>query len=410
MRQAPKKLNALLSITLLDHITFTIGYPVLTFLCYDLSSTIFDPNTSQSVRSFWYGVCNALPHTIAIFASPILAAMSDSFGRKRILFLGALGTFLLSISYAISIFTGSLTLLILGCIISGLCSQTQPIALAAVADISEPQRLTLNMSYLQFSISIGAFLGPLMGGYFAKRFFFDFLNFSTPFIIGCIASLAAIFFTKFFLTESLKIENKTASKIPFYKEIQTLLFNKKILHISILLISTQIAWRTYYQFIPPILKLKLNYDATTIGFFISLIAIWLCIASAFGIKILNTFITEAQIIRYSSYSMFIGLITTIIGIEMPNGTLSSILIWSSSSIIAMSDVIIFSIISSLYSSSVEKHQQGKIMGLCFIIVTSIWSITGFFGGLMASINLKLPLFLAPLSILIAILTAIRNPR
>jgi MFS transporter, DHA1 family, tetracycline resistance protein len=402
--------RAILSITLLDNIGFTIGFPILTFLCFDNASTLFPLAATHATRSFWYGIFNALPHVVAIFFVPILSLLSDHFGRKKIIFLSALGVFMFSIFTALSIFSGVLGLLLLGCIIAGILTRTQPVAQAIIADISEPHNLVRNMGYLQFSIAAGAFLGPLIGGYFARRFFFSLFNFSLPYLFGAVFSFIAIVIAVKFLPETnptSKISaNKAQRKIKFrvnyfISELREIL-SRKVLIVSLLLLLSQISWRIYYQFIPPVLKLNFNFDVTLVGVFISLIAVWLCFASSLGVKVLERFFSAGQIIVFCSWMLFVGLLITVAGSLLAPHKLGQILIWISALPIAVGDVILFSVICALYSKAVNSESQGKIMGLCFVIVSVVWALTGFLGGFLTGINVNLPIILSPIAILISI--------
>ncbi len=51
---------------------------------------------------------------------------------------------------------------------------------------------------------------------------------------------------------------------------------------------------------------------------------------------------------------------------------------------------------------VEKPEQGKVMGVCFIVIALMWAFTDVFGGILMSIDTLLPLVVAPVGILLAI--------
>jgi MFS family permease len=268
-----------------------------------------------------------------------------------------------------------------------------PITIAAIADISEDQHKIVNMGYLQFFVSIGAFIGPILGGYFAQRFLFQELNFSMPYLIGMIIAVFTVIFAIKYFGESYKTMN--CEKIVWKK-----FFNAKVLQISIILIFTQISWRIYYLFIPPVLQMHFHYSATVVGLFLGLIALWLAIASLFCVRWLNYYLTIAKIIKYSCYVELIGLFMSIIGSACSLGVFSQYLVWGSAIPVAMSDVVIFCALTALYSQAVSEHDQGKIMGLCFFITALVWGLVGFIGGTIMRINIALPLWCAPLGLII----------
>lgn len=395
MRRAP-----IFSIIFLDEIAINIGFPVLTFLCFDKKSSLFAFSTNHAIRSYWYGVLNALPFIIATFSVPVLCWLSDYYGRKKILLFGSLGVFVLAIFTAVGIIYGIIVLLVIGCIIQGLCSRIRAVALAVIGDISSNKNKIINMGYLQFYIASGALIGPLIGGFFADRFLFRQLNFSLPYLITAAFGLLTFLVTMFFFKETLA---KSIERKINFQEIFYLLKNPIILKTSLILLLTQISWRIYYQFIPPVLKVHFHYSPQTVGIFIALICFWLTMASSVGLKILDKFFSAKNILYGACVAIFLGLLLANLANYLHSNIFSQILTWMSAAPIAMGDVIIYSLITAFYSNAASKHDQGKVMGINYIIVTIVWSSTGIIGGCLAAININLPIIVAPLTLLGVIL-------
>lgn len=389
-RQVPKnRLLPIFSITLLNEIAINVGVPVLTFLCFDVNSSLFASSANNTVRSFWFGLLSALPNCIALIVSPLLTFISDFFGRKLALLIGAASAFLFCLLTVSGIFYGFIALVLAGSIVAGFCSRILPIALAVVGDVSKPERKIIDMGYLQFFVSAGASIGPVLGGYFAQRFFFKELNFSMPYLIGMMAAIVTIIFSFKYFNESCNgIERK---KIDWKR-----LLNPKVIKISIILIFTQISWRIYYLFVPPILKIRFNCTVTTIGLFLGFMALCLAFASILGVRWMNNYLSPAKIIKSLCFVEFCGLLLAIIGSIF----YLKILLWISAMLVPISDVIIFCVLAALYSEGVSEHDQGKIMGWCLMITSAVWSCTGFIGGLLAGININLPIICAPLSLIV----------
>lgn len=389
---------------LFDHTSVTLTFPILTLLFFDSQSRLFSEATSHAVRSMWYGLCVALPHIINIFATPLLSALSDEFGRKKILFISTLGAFLFAFTAAFGVIFGMLGLLFLGRAIQGLFSRTNPVAQAVIGDISMAANKVTYMGYLQLVISIGAFLGPLIGGYFANQFFFKQLNFSLPYFIAMFLSSISCLLTLFVFQETLATERHLQPWKAFNPQaIKQVWLNPRVLSISVILLLSQMSWSTYYQFIPPILKTKLGFNAHQLGLFIGLIAFWLAMATGFAIRLLGRFLSFRQMLITSLYLVLLGLLISIGCCVFSLADHWTILIWLAAIPIAMGDVIAYSCITALYSNTVVQGEQGKVMGACFIVVASTWSLTGMLGGVLMSLYSLLPLILAPLGILGAII-------
>ncbi|MBN2689507.1 MAG: MFS transporter [Gammaproteobacteria bacterium] len=389
MRQVP-----IFWISLFDQICITISFPLLTFICFDKQSSIFSPATTHAIRSLWYGVFWGLPHFVAIMSAPILAILSDKYGRKKLMIVGALGALGFSIFIGIGVINGSILFILLGSLICGLCVRTEPIALASVADHSHENNKLTNMGALQIFISIGAFIGPIICGYFAKKYFFAELNFALPCLIGAVFGILTVLITCIFFKES---NNGKTEKLEVLVKIKNFYKNPVIKNIFLLLIFSQIGWRLYYQYIMPILKIEYHFTNYSIGFFTGLIAIWLIVGSSIGIKLLDKYFAPPKMITFSLFFMFYGLVSVLLLPLTNNHFLVNAIIWSSSVTIAIGDVILYCIICTLLSNAVDKKEQGAIMGISFIMISIVWSLAGFLGGLLEAVSIYLPIVFAAIS-------------
>jgi MFS family permease len=388
---------------LFDHASLNVTFPIVTLLFFDAQSSLFTADTSHAVRSMWYGLCVAVPHVVNIIVTPILSGLSDEFGRKKILMLGTLGALIFAITAAVGIVYGILSLVFFSFILKGAFSRTNPIGQAVIGDISSVSNKVLYMGYLQTAISIGAFVGPIIGGYFAHQFLFSTLNFSLPFFIAALLAGISFLLTIVIFSETLTEKQERARWSQFnYQTIKKVFSDKNVLRISAVLLLSQISWSLYYQFIPPVLKTVLNFNAHQLGIFVGLIALWLAFATTFGIKLLQLIFTLHQMLMFSVYLVLIGSLLTFFFCLFHLSGYWTILIWLAAIPTAVGDVIAYSCLIALYSNVVRKEEQGKVMGVCFVVVALIWALTAALGGIMMGLYTLLPLILAPLGILLAI--------
>lgn len=404
MKDDKKSIFPLLWVMLFDHTSLNITFPVLVLLFFDAQSSLFSPDTSHAVRSMWYGLCISVPNIVNMIVTPILSASSDAFGRKKLIFISAAGALIFAVTAGFGILWGSLSILFISYVLRGAFSRTNPIAQAVVGDISPRDKKILNMGYLQTSISLGAFIGPVLGGYFANQFLFSKLNFSLPFFIaGAFAAISCIL-TIVIFKETLVEKRYTSPWKEFqWQNMKNVFANPLVLRISIILLLSQISWSTYYQFVPPILKTVLHVDSHQLGLFVGLIAFWLAIATTFGIKILDRFFSMQTILLLSLYLVLMGTVLTFVFFALHLTGALSTLIWASAIPTAVGDVIAFSCLTALYSDVVDRQEQGKVMGVCFIVIALIWSATAMIGGVLMSIYTLLPLLVAPIGIVFAII-------
>ncbi|HSW93722.1 MAG TPA: MFS transporter [Gammaproteobacteria bacterium] len=403
IKNEKKSIWPLLWVMIFDHTSLNIIVPVLTLLFFDSQSSLFPADTSEAVRSIWYGLCISVPNMVNMVVTPVLSACSDAFGRKRLIFLSVAGALVFTVTAGLGILAGSLTILFVSCVLRGAFSRTNPIAQAVVGDISPKEKKVLYMGYLQTSISLGAFIGPILGGYFANQFFFSTLNFSLPFFIASAFALIGCVLTLMLFRETLIDKHETSAWKAFHWENMKSVFkNPFVLRISAILLLSQISWSTYYQFIPPVMKTVLHVDAHQLGLFVGLIAFWLAVATTFGIKFLDQFFSMRTLLLLSLYLVFLGTVLTVVFFMMHLTGAWTLLIWAAAIPTAVGDVIAFSCLTALYSDVVNLQEQGKVMGVCFIVIALIWSATAMIGGVLMSIHPLLPLVVGPVGIVMAI--------
>lgn len=389
------KLVSLLFITFLDTFSLNIITPAMVFVFFDENSSLFPLHTSQAVRSHWYGIAISLPYFTAMLATPILTSLSDRYGRKIMLLIASLGAMIFALCSGSSILFGMIGIMLLGKFTGGLCARSEPTALAALNDFSPSSKKATNIGLLQATIAFAAFSGPVLGGY-VTQWHFHQLNFSAAFWLAAIiafVSIGAVFFFK--ETYKPTVENK----LPLMQQLQQLR-TPGLLRPIVLMLLFQVAWSTYYQFTPPILKQYYHYSPQAVGWFIGLIAFWITLASLYGIRLLKHVFPEDTLIRYCGYSMLVGFLLTIISYIAPSNHLDQLLLWTGAILIPIGDVIAYCLIVAMLSEIISTAHQGKAMGLCFFLAYSAWGMTALMGGFLAGIHITLPIIIAPMTLLL----------
>ncbi|MEE2781710.1 MAG: TCR/Tet family MFS transporter, partial [Pseudomonadota bacterium] len=95
-----------------------------------------------------------------VFA-PILGNLSDRFGRRRVL-LASLAMY--SVNYLLAGLAGTLWLLFVGRVLTGITSATHATANALIADVSPPEERAQNFGLIGVAFGLGFIVGPSLGG------------------------------------------------------------------------------------------------------------------------------------------------------------------------------------------------------------------------------------------------------
>lgn len=138
---------------------------------------------------------------------PGIGALSDAYGRRRILLLSLFGA---TIGY--SIFAGgTLTALFLGWAIVGLTDGVASTVFAIVADQTSSHNRTCAFSWASAAIALGLIIGPILSGVLSR------FNLMAPVYGVAIAFSIALIWGYFSLPESLPKEGR--SKLPNWQQL-----------------------------------------------------------------------------------------------------------------------------------------------------------------------------------------------
>ena len=154
---------------------------------------------SPSEQAYWFGAVTLTFGLANFFASPILGALSDRFGRRPVLLMGFTG---MAISFVVTGLATALWMLIAVRLVSGATQANAAVANAYVADITPPQERARRFGLVGAMFGMGFILGPVMGGLLGS------INIHLPFFVAGALAIANGFYGYFVLPESLPPEKR----------------------------------------------------------------------------------------------------------------------------------------------------------------------------------------------------------
>lgn len=156
---------ALLLVVIVDLMGQGLIFPIINSLLIDPTSTFVAKETTASTRNLYYGIVSAVFYLFWFFGAAYISKLSDYIGRKTgivICLIGGIAGYILTI---LAIEFSSLWMLVLGRAISGFTAGNQPIAQAALIDISRnDQERSANLGYIVGASALGMMIGPLLSG------------------------------------------------------------------------------------------------------------------------------------------------------------------------------------------------------------------------------------------------------
>lgn len=134
-------------------------------------------------------------------SAPIIGALSDQFGRRRVLLLSLFG---FGIDYIFLALAPNLWWLFVGRVISGITGASFTTGAAYIADVSPPEKRAQNFGLIGAAFGLGFIIGPVIGGLLGEY------GPRVPFIAAAGLTLLNWLYGLLVLPESLPIENRRA--------------------------------------------------------------------------------------------------------------------------------------------------------------------------------------------------------
>lgn len=121
---------------------------------------------SYGVQALFGGVLGSLYSILQFLFAPVWGSVSDRIGRRPTLLVTLCGT---ALSYALWLFAGSFSLLIVARLLGGMMAGNISAASAVVADSTSGKERAGGMGIVGMAIGLGFILGPALGGLFGPR-------------------------------------------------------------------------------------------------------------------------------------------------------------------------------------------------------------------------------------------------
>ncbi len=178
---------------LLDVVGFGLIIPVLPALVGEFTAN------AQS-QALWYGALMAAYGFAQFFAAPLLGALSDRYGRRRVLLISQLGW---GLDFLLIALAPSLWVIFVARLLGGITGAGFTVASAYVADVTAPEKRTQGMGMIGAMFGVGFIVGPMVGGLLGEY------GVRIPFYAAAAVALVNVAYGFFILPESLPADKRT---------------------------------------------------------------------------------------------------------------------------------------------------------------------------------------------------------
>lgn len=375
-------------VVFIDLIGIGIALPILAPMFLDAHSPLFASGTPLAERTIMLGILLGLYPLMQFFGSPILGALSDFHGRKKMLTIPLFGACVGYVLFAIGISTGNLWLLIIGRAIDGFAGGSIAIAQSAIADISDPKTKAKNFGLIGMAFGLGFILGPFIGGKLGDPNVVSWFNYSTPFWFAAVLCLINFILIQFLFKETLK--QTTKKTVDMFVGIRNLkkafsVPNLRIAFASVFLIFFGFTFFT--QFFQVFLIEKFAFTQSEIGDFFAFLGLCAAISQGLIVRVVSKHLNPQQSLRVSVLLLAITVSSYLL-INDRN------LVYLVVPFIALFNGITLPNTTALISNLGDSKSQGEILGINQSVIAAAWSLPALLSGFLAAVDLRLPIILA----------------
>lgn len=361
---------------IVDYMGLGLVYPVVTAIFTQATDTVFPHIQSLSGRDFYMGLAYVLYPLFMFFGASFLGDLSDIFGRKKVLLLSVGGIFISFLLMTWGVAVHSIALFLIGRACSGLMAGSQPLCMAAIADLSTPSTKAWNMSLVTLTNCIGLIFGPFIGGVFTANYFLKIAGFPLPFIIAAVVSLIGFLLLYFLFEETFKVKkDKKLVPTKLFTLFATAFHNKKVRFLVLVIFLQMLGFMLYYQTIGVYLREVFHYSSSTLGYFYGYMGIF----CALSVLVIVPYALKRWKIEWiAAWGFFLCGLSAFISVFYK----SDFYAWTTVIPFAAANALGFTAFATLFSNSADKNSQGWIMGILGATVALSYVISGFSTNLL----------------------------
>ncbi len=385
----------LLCVVFLDIMSQGLVIPILTTLMMDPASGFLPAGTDAPSRQATFGLVMGIFFLSWFLGAAYISKLSDSIGRKAGILVCLFGAL---IGYGLTIVAldmQSLPLLILARVISGFTAGNQPIAQAALVDMSENEKeKTRFMGLVLVALSLGLVGGPLISGVLSDTALVgQYASLDLPFYFVSLLVLLNILMVVVFFHDQPMERQKFVFRP---QEVVLTLWHAAqrpvILKLSLVFFCGQLALNAFFVFLDSVLFARFQFDTLQNSIALVVFGGAMGFSSAFLVGPVNERYAKPTII-----AVCLGLmaISQLLFVFNPSPVLAYVLIVP----FVVPFAVYYPTMLTLFSSAVGEDEQGWVMGVTVALFTLAAAIISLAGGRLMAFGTDVP-FMVSVAVLV----------
>ncbi|TFH24703.1 MFS transporter [Candidatus Bathyarchaeota archaeon] len=352
-----KRLYVVFLIMFTEVLGFSIVLPVIPFLGLQLGLNPVEIGLIVGIFSF-----------AQLFASPITGKLSDRFGRKPLLVLSQVSTF---VGFILLGFATTVILLIVARLIDGLLGSNMTVSQAYISDITEPKHRTSVFGYSSGVFGAALIFGPVLGGVLSR------ISFSVPMFFAAGITLISIVLVFLFLPETInrKPEGFSLGFNDILPIKDTILFVKtsQVRKSLLMFFIFSLGFFFFISNFSLFAEAQFHVDAGQVGFYLGWLGLLRVIIQTFLIARILRALGEENMLRTGIVAMIIAMVGIVFSANY-------LFVFVPLVFLAYGSGVIRPILTSTLANSVNNKQTGTLLGVNNSMTSIAQIITPIAGG------------------------------
>jgi DHA1 family tetracycline resistance protein-like MFS transporter len=384
----PVRLGRVLPLYLVVFIGF-VGYSlmitVFTPLVLDDEGGLLARDASTPTRTIVLGLLLAL-YPLAQFAgAPVMGALSDRFGRRRVLLVSLVASACCYALIAFALHERSLALLMVACLLAGLSEANIAIAQSAIADVAAPGQRSRLFGYVYLSSSLAYVAGPLAGGKLADSSLVSWFGFPTPFWAVCGLLVATLAFTAARFRETHPTsETAPVSVASAFANVAAAFAPGRLRALFVANFVLYLAIFGFFRVYPMYLVDHFGMGVSQESEFIAWVAVPIVIANLGLVGWLSRRMTPREMALRFGLALAVCLVLVVVpNVQWP--------LWITLAACALALAVCLPAMAAMISAAVGPDEQGSALGANQSLQVGAEGVSGLAGGALAAVSTTLPL-------------------
>lgn len=379
----------LLFTVFIDSLGFGLVFPIFSPLLVNNEAGLFSPDVSLAMRGLIFGFLVSTYCFGQFFGGPLLGALSDRMGRKKVLISSmwlAVGGYLLA---SFGVVFSSLLILFIARVLAGVSAGSYAVAQSVIADVSTEENKTKNFGLVGMAWGLGFVIGPFLGGKLAVY------GYTTPFILASLFCFCNALLLIFLFKESLS--KLVPSKINWFSgvyQIRRAFSIHNLRGIFLVMFIFCLGWGFFTEFSPIYLMRHLGFNAGQIGNFYAWVGLWIALGQGLLIRPILKLLPPERLLPLALFGL---------------GAILPVMLFTRGSVglfwllpcIAFSQSLIFPSAATLVSNLSSREAQGEVLGIYNSIQWAAIALPPLFSGSLVALYPYLPVMVGSICMLAA---------